>query len=116
MAVQHQFENQELVLEEMVNVLVKAINPERVVLFGSRAKGEAREDSDLDLLIIEREPFGPNRSRRQVIRHIRQMLSGFRVPKDILVYSLDEVSKWQHSLNHILAKCLREGKVLYARH
>lgn len=102
-------------LEAITRVIVSAVNPERVVLFGSRARGDARNDSDLDLLIIEQEPFGPHRSRFREMRRIRRLLSDFRLPKDILVYSLDEVARWQNSVNHILAKCLREGKVLYAR-
>jgi uncharacterized protein len=102
-------------IESIIRVIVSSVDPERVVLFGSRATGSAHHDSDLDLLIVEREPFGPQRSRSLEIRRIRNLLSGFRIPKDILVYSLDEVARWQNSVNHILAKCLREGKVLYAR-
>jgi uncharacterized protein len=102
-------------LQAITRAIVSAVNPEQVLLFGSRARGDARYGSDLDLLIIEREPFGPQRSRSQEIRRIRRLLSEFRLPKDILVYSLDEVARWQNSVNHILAKCLREGKVLYAR-
>jgi predicted nucleotidyltransferase len=102
-------------LEAITRVLVSAVNPDRVVLFGSRARGDARHDSDLDLLIVEKESFGPHRSRSREIRRIRRILSDFRIPKDILVYSVDEVAKWRNSVNHILAKCLREGKVLYAR-
>jgi uncharacterized protein len=102
-------------LQAITQAIVSAVNPEQVLLIGSWARSEARSDSDLDLLIIQREPFGPHRSRSQEIRRIRRILSGFRLPKDILVYSLDEVVRWRHSVNHILARCLREGKVLYAR-
>jgi uncharacterized protein len=102
-------------LQDITKAIVSAVNPEQVLLVGSWARGDARSDSDLDLLIIQREPFGPQRSRSQEIRRIRRILSDFRLPKDILVYSLDEVARWRNSVNHILAKCLREGKVLYAR-
>ena len=55
----------EEILDEMVDTLVQEIAPEQIYLFGSRARGNARPDSDIDLLIVESEPFGINRSRRQ---------------------------------------------------
>ena len=89
--------------------------PARVVLFGSYAYGTPSEDSDIDLLIIEQEPFGGNRKRWPEIKKIRRMLAPFRLPKDILVFSRHEVEKWKNTKNHIIATCLREGKVLYER-
>lgn len=50
-------------LDQMVRAIVDAADPEQVILFGSRARGDAREDSDIDLIVIEAEPFGPDRSR-----------------------------------------------------
>ena len=103
------------VLDAMVEAVVGAVSPEQVVLFGSCAEGGAQTASDVDLLVVEAEPFGPGRSRRQEIGRIRRALSGFRVPKDILLYSTHEVEKWRHSLNHVVARCLRDGKVVYER-
>jgi predicted nucleotidyltransferase len=105
----------EQVVDEMVQAIVREIDPEQIFLFGSRSRGNARSDSDVDLLIIERQPFGPHRSRWQELARIRRALSAFRVPKDILVYSSDEVAKWQHAVNHIISRGLREGKLLYER-
>ena len=102
-------------LAQMSQAIVHAVAPERIILFGSHARGDATTDSDIDLLIIEAIPFGPQRSRRQEIKRIRQALSRFQIPKDILVYSRDEIDKWQHSPNHIIAHSLREGRVLYER-
>lgn len=69
----------------------------------------------MDLLVVERDPFGPGRSRRQEIAKIRRAVSAYRIPKDILVFSEEEVAYWADSLNHVIAQCLREGRVLYAR-
>ena len=102
-------------LAEMVEAIVREVDPEQIYLFGSRARGDAREDSDIDLLIVERDSFGHERSRFQEINRIRRLLSSFRIPKDILVYSSDEFAKWRHSLNHIVGRCYREGKLLYPR-
>ena len=51
-------------LNQMVQAIVAEVDPEQVILFGSRARGDAREDSDVDLVVVEAEPFGKTRSRR----------------------------------------------------
>jgi uncharacterized protein len=103
------------IISEMVQAIVKEIDPEMVILFGSRVSGRAYPDSDVDLLVVEKEPFGPERSRRQELLRIRRAVSPFRTAKDILVYSADEVDHWRNSLNHILGEIMREGKRLYER-
>lgn len=103
------------VLGQMVEAIVREADPEEIWLFGSRARGEAAPDSDVDLLVVEREPFGPARPRLSEISRVRQALLPFRIPKDILVFSTDEVAYWKDSLNHIIARCLREGERLYER-
>ena len=105
----------ESVLSEMVEALVREVAPERVILFGSRAQGIDEAGSDIDLLIEERDPFGPARSRRQELSRIRRALSRFRVAKDLLVFSSEEVARWRNSINHVIARALEEGKVLYER-
>jgi predicted nucleotidyltransferase len=102
-------------LREMADAIVEAVNPQRIILFGSFARGQAGPNSDVDLLIVEDHPFGVDRNRRQEMGRIRRALSSFRIPKDILVYSADEVTRWQHSVNHIVAHSLREGRLLYER-
>jgi predicted nucleotidyltransferase len=102
-------------LAELVERIVKEADPEQVYLFGSRARGTATETSDLDLLVVEREDFGPERSRRSEMARLWRLLAGFRVPKDILVYSSDEVRRWRGARNHVIAHALREGRLLYDR-
>ena len=102
-------------IEAMRDEIVKVAHPSRIVLFGSRAHGQARPDSDVDLLVVERESFGKQKSRRAEMRRIRQALARFRVPKDVLVYSEEEMNRWSHSLNHVIAVALREGRLLYER-
>ena len=105
----------EQILNEMVQGIVREVDPEQVILFGSCLRGQATNDSDVDLMIIEREAFSETRNRGQELARIRRALSSFRVPKDVLVFSADEVAKWRNSLNHIIAAALREGKLLYER-
>ena len=102
-------------LERMVRAIVDEVDPERIILFGSRARGDEREDSDVDLIVLEAEPFGPARSRHRETVKVYHALAGFPVPADVLVFSRDDVDYWRDSLNHVLARALRDGKVLYER-
>ena len=105
----------DVLLERMVRVIVDEVDPIQVILFGSRARGDEREDSDVDLIVVEAEPFGPGRSRRKEVVRLYHALAGIRVAADILVYSQEDVVFWRDSLNHVLARALRDGRVLYER-
>lgn len=102
-------------LDQMVEKIVEEVDPDQIILFGSRARGDARAGSDIDLVVVEAEPFGPERSRRLETARLYRTLSGLGVAKDILLYSRDEVEYWRDSINHVLARALREGRVLYER-
>lgn len=90
----------------VVDRLAQGAKPERILLFGSHARGEAREDSDLDLLVIETEV--PDRAAEMV--RLRRLL---RIPVDILVYSRADVERWGSQPGSALFWALREGKVVY---
>lgn len=102
-------------LERMVQVIVAEVDPEQVILFGSRARGDERADSDVDLVVVESAPLGQGRSRHTEEVRLYRALAGFHISKDILVYSREDVEYWRDSLNHVLARALREGRVLYER-
>lgn len=102
-------------LGRMVRTIVDEVDPEQVILFGSRGRGDYRPNSDVDLIVIEAEPFGPGRSRYGEMNRLYGVLSDFGVSTDLLVYSRADVDYWRDSLNHVLARALREGRVLYER-
>ena len=102
-------------IDQMVQAIVDEVDPEQVILFGSRARGDEREESDVDFVVLEAEPFGPERSRHKEMVRLYHALAGFHVAADVLVYSRDDVDYWHDSLNHVLARALREGRVLYER-
>ena len=54
-----QLSNEVILLRQMVETIVREAAPEVIILFGSRARGDARPDSDVDLLVVETEPFSP---------------------------------------------------------
>lgn len=108
--------DEDTLLRQMVEVIVREVDPDTIILFGSRARGEARPDSDVDLLVVEKEPFSPQRSRRKEIFRLSMALRHLPVAKDILIYSRDEFDYWRDSLNHVVGHASREGRVLHARY
>jgi predicted nucleotidyltransferase len=103
------------VIEQIVQAIVRTVDPDRILLFGSRARGTSSPTSDLDLLIVEDQPFTAGRSRRKEMARIWQALPDLAVPIDILVYSREELEHWRHSRNHVIGRAVREGQLLYAR-
>jgi predicted nucleotidyltransferase len=102
-------------LEQMTEAIVQAVAPEQIVLFGSQARGLAGPHSDVDLLVITTEGFGPQRSRIKEITHISKAVGRFGIPTDILLYSQQEVEDWKGSRNYITTRALQEGRVIYER-
>lgn len=104
--------DQETLLHQMVDVIVREVAPEAIILFGSRAGDHARPDSDIDLLVVESLPFTPQRSRRKEAARLYMALRHVAIPKDILLYSRDEYNHWKNSPNHVIGRAHREGHVL----
>ena len=102
-------------LGEIVQAIVTEVNPEQVILFGSRARGDARRNSDLDLLVVESQPFGSGRSAQDEEVKLLRAVARFDVDTDVLVCSRDDFDFWKGTLNHVLARAAREGIVVYAR-
>ena len=98
-------------LNEMVRRILTAGSPQKIVLFGSRARGHARPDSDYDLLLIE--PSEQPRHRRAA--RYRRALVGLASAEDILVWTPEEVAEWRDVPNAFITEALREGVVLYER-
>lgn len=101
----------EPVIEEMVKRIIEAIQPDRIILFGSHARGEAGPDSDVDLLVVAPSDEAPHRRVVRLYRATR----GLGVAKDILWYTPEEFSARSKGLMTVVATAIREGKVVYER-
>src|SRR5258706_7268995 len=96
-------------IEEIVRRLVAAIDPDRIILFGSRARGDSGPDSDIDLLVIK-DTVEP--AYRRTIPAYRA-LSGLGISKDIIWRTPAEVEDWSHVPTYVTTRALQEGRVLY---
>lgn len=98
-------------LQEIVRRILEVGEPQKIVLFGSRARAEARPDSDYDLLVIE--PSNLPRYKRAA--KYRRALLGVSPAKDIIVWTPAEVAEWRQVPNAFITNAVSEGIVLYER-
>lgn len=100
----------EEIIETITKKIVEHFNPQKIILFGSRAKGMIHQDSDVDLFIIM--PSKLRRDNRSV--EISKIFSERLFPMDILVYTPEEVKMSLKRNNPFIKGILKKGKVLYA--
>jgi predicted nucleotidyltransferase len=88
--------------------------PGRVLLFGSRARGNARPDSDLDLLVVLPQATLTPQERQQALRLLRAALRPLSLPVgvDLVVVGEEDAQRLAGSRWHVVARALREGKEL----
>lgn len=99
------------VVREIVDRLVRAVDPDKVVLFGSRARNAAAERSDYDVLIVK--ATSENRYRR--LMPARSALWGVGVPVDLLWYTPEELEEWSEVKAHVATQAVSHGIVVYEK-
>ena len=98
-------------IEDMARRIAEGFSPEKIILFGSHARGDGGEDSDIDLLVLFRDLENP----RQRAVELYAALSGSALPKDIVVSTTDRFERYKDVVNTVYWPAAREGKVLYDR-
>lgn len=96
-------------IHEAVELLRKAANPTRIILFGSYARGDMNEQSDLDFLIVKKEL----KARRMETVRLRDVLSPLRIPVDVVVISEKTYQEWKDAPGTIIYEAIQEGMVVY---
>lgn len=97
------------VVEYMTQRIVETFHPRRIVLFGSRARGDAREDSDYDLFVEMESDKRPAQRAIEI-----SSIFGIRLwTLDVFVYTPEEVSRLSGTIGTLLYAIQQEGRVLY---
>ncbi len=98
-------------IQEITSRIVRDFHPLRLILFGSHARGDARPDSDVDILVVLPEAS----DKRRAAIEIRRILIDLPVCKDIIVTTPEEIERRGNLIGTMLRPALQEGKVLYER-
>ena len=96
-------------IEEIVRRLIAAIDPDRIILFGSRARGDSGPDSDIDLLIIK----DTRLSFAERARRVSQIIGRHVFPLDLIVLTPGEVQRRLKAFDPFLEEALSHGRILY---
>ena len=97
-------------ISDLVKRIVEAVAPVRIILFGPAARGEARPQSDVDVLVVVREGVHRRRSAQLIYRH----LLGFGVPVNVVVATPSDLELYRDSKGLVYREAIREGRELYA--
>lgn len=96
-------------VEQVVNRIVEGIHPLKIILFGSRATGKARPDSDLDLLIL----YSGSKSKRDIKMDIQRLFPFRDFSMDLFVLTPDEFETYRHVANTLAKEASERGVVCY---
>ena len=100
----------EATIEKAVCLLQQAAPGATIIVFGSCARGQSTEDSDLDVMVVE--PTVTSRHEEMV--RLRKVLRPLGIPADVLVASKDTFEYWSEPPNTIYYEVAREGRVFHA--
>lgn len=97
-------------LDEIIRRVVEIADPEKIILFGSAARGDIGPDSDVDLLVVK-----SGVHRRRLAQTIYMNLFGVGQAVDVVVVTPEDIERYKDSFALVIEPALREGKVVYAR-
>ena len=97
-------------LNEIIRRIVEVANPDKIILFGSAARGQMGPNSDLDLLVVKSGDF----HRGRLTEDIYMNLFGVGQAVDIIVVTPEDIERYKDSFAVVIYPALKEGKVVYA--
>jgi len=99
-----------LMLNEIILRIVEVAKPDKIILFGSAARGQMGRNSDVDLLVVKSGDF----HRGQLTEEIYMNLFGVGQAVDIIVVTPEDIERYKDSFAVVIYPALKEGKVVYA--
>ena len=96
------------ILDDIIRRVVEAAQPERIILFGSAARGDMNRHSDVDLLVVK-----DGVHRRHLAQRIYKSLRGAGAPVDVIVVTPADVQRYKNSHALVIKPALQEGRVVY---
>lgn len=96
-------------VSDLVRLLVENVKPEKIILFGSYAKGNPGSDSDLDIAIIKDSSLPTYKRCSEIRKHLR----GLKFPVDIFVFTKEEFKSWGKVKPSLIHDIIQTGKLLY---
>ncbi len=98
------------ILDEIIRRIVEVAQPEKIILFGSAARGEMGPNSDIDLLVVK-----SGVHRRRLAQAIYMNLFGVGIAVDVVVVTPEDIEEYKDSFALVIEPALREGKVVYGQ-
>ncbi len=98
-------------LEKAIEVIVRVAKPDKIILFGSRARGDHKAASDYDLLVLKRDV----EHRRKLVQKIYLSFKNIGAPVDVIVTDLQEYERSKDDPYLIYSEAARNGRVVYER-
>ncbi len=99
-------------LDQIKEIIVSSINPQKIILFGSHAYGNPHKGSDIDILVVVDQLYG---SRREMRIKIRRLLRKYLIAKDIIIATVEDLEEWENVPQAFLTQIIEKGRVLYER-
>jgi len=97
-------------LREIIRRIVAVAKPEKIILFGSAARGDSSPNSDIDLLVVKSGDF----HRGRLTEEIYMSLLDVGQPVDIVVATPEDVERYRNDFSLVIAPALEEGEVVYS--
>lgn len=97
------------IVKRLTELLIKAAKPNRIIMFGSQARGEAGEDSDFDVMVVE----DAVSDRVGEMVRLNRLLRSLDIPVDLLVVSAEKFNYWCDTPGNVYFEAASEGEVLY---